>query len=223
LVALLPKGFLRRKIISGQTLRKLEPQAQAALVSAFVGAAFGLMGGIVGPIIQGTIQRAGDLNKLKLEAELTRQTKVIDAQNKLLNNITSALWDWRYISISMTYYGRSNQKDIYDKYWKEYDENIWKKLNTIRSLISQSRRLVSEPIFWRLRDFYIIVVELDKQISSAATENDIEKKSHAFSLLNKRIYGEISDEIDKILFEMGSGLALNQLSNVGLSRGRNEN
>src|SRR4051794_34434874 len=93
--------------------RSLDSPLQVAIVSASLGAVFGGIGGTIGPMIQGTIQQSGEERKLRLEASLARQAKLIDAQNQFLTDVTRGIWDWRYASIKVAYYGGSENSAKY--------------------------------------------------------------------------------------------------------------
>ena len=59
--------------------KELDAQARVALIATVVGAFSGLLGGIVGPVIQSRFQQSADSAKVRLEADLGRQTKFIEA------------------------------------------------------------------------------------------------------------------------------------------------
>jgi hypothetical protein len=161
----------------------LDAQAQVAFIAAIVGACSGLLGGIMGPVIQSRFQQSADSAKLRLEADLSRQTKFIEAQDAFLTSATNALWAWRYLCIRMAYEGSDKDGEAFKKEWENYDANIWASLNTIRSHISQFRRLGSEAAFQKVLPFYQVAVELDKQISGAV-KLDPEARAQAFQALS---------------------------------------
>jgi hypothetical protein len=201
--------------------RGLDLQIKVALISALFGGVFGGIGGIAGPLIQGKIQQIGDTKKLNLEADLARQTKFIDAQSQFLTDISRALWDWRYVSIKVAYYGGTPNvnSEKYKEAFEGYDKRIWDLLSSMRLLISQSNRLVSERVFHDLQNFYPVAVELDKLISAAASEGDAKKRENEFQRLNSLIFEDISTRIDAILLEISKDFGVAR-SSLPLARER---
>jgi hypothetical protein len=194
--------------------KKLDAQAQVALIAAVVGASSGLLGGIVGPIIQSRSQQSTDSARMRLEADLSRQNKLIEAQDAFMTSATNALWAWRYLCIRMAYEGSEKDPEAFKKEWDNYDANIWPSLNAIRSHISQFRRLGSEAAFQQVLPFYEEAVALDQQISGAA-KLDPEARVRAFQTLNSRIYDVTTKHVDDLLLLMATDMGISE-RNVGL-------
>jgi hypothetical protein len=191
----------------------LDQQSKVTIIAALVGAVFGLIGGLFGPILQAEIETKGNLAKTNLEADLARQSKLIDAQAKFLDDISRYLWEWRYLSIRVAYYGSHNKSDVYESAWKEYDKDIWIKLNQVRSLISTSYRLVTNNKYNDLKKFYEYMVDLDKKISKVSTISNIDDRSKSFNIINSIIYEDVSNRIDRLIFGIGLEFGLNSNTN----------
>ena len=80
----------------------------------------------------------------KFEADLVRQGKIIEAQSKLLDDLSQLLWKWRYLAKKVAYYSAQGNAEHFDLAKKQYEESVWDILNEFRAEISRSRRLVSE-------------------------------------------------------------------------------
>jgi len=135
--------------------------------------------------------------------------KLIEAQAKFLDDLTNLLWRWRYTSIKVAYYGGQETEDRYEAAWREYDESIWEVLNGVRSEVSLSRRLVSEPAYRTLRSIYEEdMVKLDRQLSGAREAHPLDQRRMVFGALNRDIYDGITDRIDATLAEVAAQIGL---------------
>lgn len=144
----------------------------------------------------------------QFEADLARQGKLIDAQSKLLDDLTQILWKWRYLAKSVVYYRSRSDKERYDAARKQYEDNVWNLLNEFRTEISRSRRLVSEGAFQNLNSLYDYVVhDLDLKISNLISE-DTPDVPEDFRKMADRFSEEVSKRLDEALNDLASELHL---------------
>jgi hypothetical protein len=142
------------------------------------------------------------------EAFLARQAKVIDAQSKFLDDLSQALWTWRYLTIRVTYYGASDhQQEMFVTAKNLYDEHIWEGINQVRNEVSRSRRLVSEAAYRRLLTLYSDMVELDQQLSLCCNQPDF-GRMESLHELNHLIFTEWTKRIDDTMDDLASELKL---------------
>jgi hypothetical protein len=168
-----------------------------------------LLTGLVVPYVLRVVDYRKTIQQKQREAELARQAKLIDAQAKLLDDLTSLLWRWRYISMKVTYYGSSGIEEQYEAAWREYDESIWEVLSAVRNEVSRSRHLVSEACYSALRSIYEDeMVRLDRELGGAREEMRPPRPRGAFHELNQRIYHEVTDRIDEILARVATEVGL---------------
>ncbi len=145
----------------------------------------------------------------KIDERKARQTKIIEAQSKFLDDISQTLWEWRYMSIKVVYYATSNNVKQFNIATKEYDDKIWEVFNQIRRDISISRRLLPEKAFQELLSFYAFMVELDKQVSSLLISDELnEYITNKAAKLNGHIYTDVTEKIDKVIDYLASELHL---------------
>ena len=145
----------------------------------------------------------------KIDERKARQSKIIEAQSKFLDDITQMLWKWRYMSIRVVYYAAPNNREQYNVARKEYEENIWEVFNQIRREISISRRLVSEKAYRELLALYAFMVELDKQISFLPVTDQLnESMTKRAAELNEHIYSDVTSKIDEVIDYLASELHL---------------
>jgi len=172
-----------------------------------------LLTGLVVPYVLKEVDDRKAIRQTEREADLARQAKLIEAQAKFLDDITGLLWRWRYLAIKVAYYGGLGIEDQYEAAWREYDESIWDVLNDVRSEVSVSRRLVSEPAYRALRHIYEEdMVRVDRQLSGARVAQSGEPRQAALSELNRNIYSAVTDRIDETLADVASEIGLSSAS-----------
>jgi hypothetical protein len=143
------------------------------------------------------------------EAALARQAKIIDAQSKLLDDLSRQLWRWRYLSIRLTYYGSQGKWEGLKQAEEDYERELWDVLNQMRNEISRSRRLVSERAYEQLLAFYKEdMMALEDDISSARREERDIDKCAAFLTVNRQIFGDVTARIDQILNNLAGEMKL---------------
>ena len=147
----------------------------------------------------------------KLEAELARQGKLLDAQSALLDEITRLVWAWRYLAKQVVYYGSIGDNDRYMAAKTKYEDGVWGLLDSLRTQISKARRLVSEAAFERLNDLYGYVVhDVDLKVSDLAGRAELDRA--ACSVLAQRFSAEVSGRLDDAIFELACELRLTSQS-----------
>jgi len=147
----------------------------------------------------------------KLEAELARQGKLLDAQSALLDEITRLVWAWRYLAKQVVYYGSRGDNDRYMAAKAKYEDGVWGLLDGLRTQISKARRLVSEAAFERLNDLYGYVVhDVDLKVSDLAGRAELDRA--ACSVLAQRFSAEVSGRLDDAIFELACELWLTSQS-----------
>ena len=143
----------------------------------------------------------------KFEADLARQNKIIEAQSKLLDNLTELLWNWRYLAKKVVYYSAENDMKRYDLAKKQYEEDVWCVFHKFRVEISKSRRLASESAYKELDSLYKYVTkDIDIKVNAIirAKEPDVIKSE----TLSKRFHYEVSKRLDEVLDGLASELNL---------------
>ena len=136
-----------------------------------------------------------------------REGKIIDAQAKLLDDLSRVLWRWRYLAKKVVYYAARKDADRYSDAAKNYEENVWDVLDQFRTEISRSRRLVSERAYERLDSLYDYVVhDLDVKITNVICGGGVDVEES--SALAKRFSIEVSRRIDDAIDELAAELHL---------------
>jgi hypothetical protein len=162
------------------------------------------------PYVLKRIEERKQREQRKLEADLARQAKIIEAQSKLLDDLSRVLWKWRYLAKKVVYYGSEKSKERYEIARKEYDDSVWDILNEFRTEISRARRLVSEQAYEELQSLYdYIVRDIDRKISDIIKREELDAKSvQESSDLGPRFSLEVSQRIDDAIDRLASELGL---------------
>jgi hypothetical protein len=159
------------------------------------------------PLIMKSVEQKKLREQKKYEADLARQEKIIEAQSKLLDDLSQLLWKWRYLAKKVVYYGAQGNRERCDLAKKEYDETSWDILQEFRAGISRSRRLVSEQAFERLNALYDYVVgDIDVIISQMIRADELDTKTSAE--MAYRFSVEVSRKLDDAINDLASELNL---------------
>lgn len=168
-----------------------------------------LLTGLLVPYLLKVVDDRKSTRQKEREAALARQSKIIDAQSKLLDDLSQQLWRWRYLCIRLTYYGGQGMRDRLKQAEEDYEREIWDVLNDILNEISRSRRLVTERAYQKLLTFYKHdMIALENKINSVRREEREIDKRAAFLLINRQIFDDVTTSIDQMLNELAEEMKL---------------
>lgn len=144
------------------------------------------------------------LEQKRFEADLARQSKIIDAQVAFLDDISQQLWRFRYLAMALSYYYPDENPERYQEAVKTYDLESWDIFNHVRESVSKSRRLVSENAYQKLVEFYEKkMVPFDREKVKQVIRTN--KGHHE---LNQYIFHEFTPDIDNIIYFLSEELQL---------------
>jgi hypothetical protein len=162
------------------------------------------LSGLLAPYVLKNIEEHRTQEQEKREAMLSRQDKLINAQSHFLDSISLVLWKWRYSYMKVTYYGTVGDTARYEDAWQEYSDTVWDLLSQIRYQATLSRRLISEEAYKELVAFYDRLVGLDNELQDLTMTENATTKTLKASNLNRRMYREVTKDIDDLLSRMAS-------------------
>lgn len=145
----------------------------------------------------------------RYEAGLARQTRLIEAQSRLLDELTAVLWKWRYLAKQVSYYGVKFDlhPEAYQRACRKYEDDVWQTLNEFRTLISRSRRLASEAAYVSLEALYqYIVRDLDLKVRALASAEPPD--ANLAYAIAERFSKEVSAKLDEALDALATELKL---------------
>lgn len=160
------------------------------------------------------VEESKRLREKKFDADLSRQSKIIEAQSQMLDNLSKLLWEWQFLYISLTYYHGVSNKELYQNAMKQYDEKVMSIMVNIRSEVSRSLRLVPQETYQELVDLFHKLYEVDGKIrplieKEARGGAGDTKDSRAWYDLNQYVAWQFSKEVDQTISKLASDLELN--------------
>jgi len=162
------------------------------------------LSGLFIPVITANIAHRRLQEQKLFEAELARQTKVIDAQVQLLEKLAELLWEYQLLAIDVSYYRFVKDQNLYAAASKKYEEKAGTILSKIRAEISKSLRLTSIEMYQKLKNlYYKELLGLDLRLRNLVDGHD-----NKWTEFNKYAVGELSEIVDTILNDLAKELKL---------------
>jgi hypothetical protein len=145
----------------------------------------------------------------RVEERRLRRGKIIEAQSKLLDDLSELLWRWRYLTIKVTYYAVRGGGEAYEAARKDYDEKIWEVLGDMRREVSLSIRLVSDKSYQTLLAQYRYMSDLDQRVSALMNADARAEGWRAEAgELHAHIRAEVTTRIDGLINALAEELHL---------------
>ena len=163
--------------------------------------------------------------KAKMDEMKGRQTKILESQAKLLDDLTDVLWEFRKLAAEVAYYRKEGRQDGYQKALASYDQMGWGVLARYLSLVSKSRR-IAPAIHPELLDLYEELTSIDGKLEGLAHS---EQGRALDSSLDERwgdlfgeLYRDFTNRIEGILGRLADELRLTPATKTRrvLHRGR---
>lgn len=164
--------------------------------------------GFLIPFVLKTIEHRRTQELKAREAALARERGIVADQVIFLNELTEALWTWRYTSIQVTYFGAEGDGDSFDEATTRYRKSIWGELNRVRVLASKARRLAGLKAYGETLAFYDKMVAIDREILAASRCVDTSEGKLLFLDANIDIQQNYSPEIDDLIESVAKELKL---------------
>jgi hypothetical protein len=143
----------------------------------------GALTGLLVPYVKARMddQKLRDLKRF--EADLARQSKVIESQVLLLERLAELLWGFHFLCLEVSYYGISANKKKYQAAREKYDRESWDYFLKIGTETGKALRLVSSDSYSKLKDFYDYwMIDTDNSIArlnaKPATEQEWTQHHH---------------------------------------------
>ncbi len=176
-----------------------------------------LVTGVGVPVVTGLIDDRKLRQQKLFEADLARQSKVIDAQGKLLDDLTSRLWKIQKGILAVSYYKTEGEEELYKKKYAEYHENSWLWFGDVVVLISESRRLASVETYRKLKELYEQCLEpFDQRLTKLAKRSDA--TGAEWDRFHEHVRRDMSDKIEEALSLLAQEFRLAGNGNGGQPR-----
>ena len=164
--------------------------------------------GFLVPVIKSYLDDRKFRDQKVFEAELARQSKVIESQAKLLDDLSRLLWGFLLLSLAVTFYAKHGNHKKFEVAWQTYDEKNWEYFGNIRAAISAARRLTPPTTHKALMAVYDDwFMDFDTSLTNAYKQR-LRPGSNGWSALHDRIYAEGVPRIDLALTGLAEELKL---------------
>ncbi|MGH3052479.1 MAG: hypothetical protein ACRDM8_05895 [Gaiellaceae bacterium] len=156
--------------------------------------------GLLVPIVKSLMDWRHFRRQKDYEAELTRQTAVLDAQVKLLEDVSSVLWEYVLSLIEVSYYKTNGDKERFNQALKSYQDAAGTRFGQMQAEFSKARRLVSPERWLELQGLYGEFLRLDMRVMQLRSTDHGWHEQHnaAFG-----VQGRISEALASLAAEMG--------------------
>jgi hypothetical protein len=191
-----------------------------------------LVSGVFAPFVVNRIQ-AKNQERLKVfEADVARQSKIIEEQAALITRMSTVLWEFQLTLIAPLYYGqpglrrggtpretqsqdslpdpsREAQMEPYKDAAKNYLANAGRILGTIRAEIGGAVRLVPARQSKALRDlYYQELLHLDLKVTRLITQGPTGENEKEWQTTQSYILSDLAVKLDSVVDELAEALGL---------------
>ena len=165
-----------------------------------------LISGLLVPLVINRVQARNQRRLKDHEADVARQSKVIDDQVRFLEKVADLLWTYELTLIGPLYYGQSSmhsrQGDSgpYDAAVAKYFATAGDLLGAIRSEIGKAVRLVPEDLWNDLKHlYYRELLPLDLAATSLLLDGPSKMNQVEWSKLQQRVLTDLAVDIDETI------------------------
>ena len=127
--------------------------------------------GLLVPTVKAVMDQRHFKDQKRYEAELTRQSSIISAQVALLDELSTALWDFMLALIAVSYYTCNGNEVRAERALAEYEDKSGSRFGHLQATFSKARRLVSNDRYDELQELYGMFLELDVSLQQLQQSN----------------------------------------------------
>ena len=167
----------------------------------------GVLSGFFVPYILKRVEERKLKEQKEFEASLVRQNNVLEAQIRLLENLSESLWKLQLLSLAVSYYKVHPNQERYETALKDYDEKSWGLFREARCEISKAARLVPEDIYLKLLDFFSdnLIQEVDEKLMHLI---EVDASLEDWKTYYDRLLYQFPKEIDNVVTPLAKELKL---------------
>jgi len=156
--------------------------------------------------------------KAKMDDKKGRQTKILESQAKLLDDLTDVLWEFRKLAAEVAYYRKEGRQDGYQKAFVTYDQEGWGVLAQYLSLVSKSRRIAPASIHGELLDLYEELTSIDGKLEGLAQSEQAGSLDSSLDERWRELFGDLyrgfTNRIEDILGRLADELRLTPATKI---------
>jgi hypothetical protein len=175
--------------------------------------------GLLAPLVIGIVQTRNQRRLKSFEADIARQTKIIDDQVSFLDRFADALWTYQLLLIAPLYYGQfgmhssptpaDQEATPYVASRSDYFTQSSLQLGTIRAEIGKAVRLVPMETWNLLKDlYYKQLLQLDLDVTRLLVDGPNEANASRWQTAQERVLVELAGAIDQIVERLADDFSL---------------
>jgi hypothetical protein len=174
------------------------------------------LSGFLIPFILNRVQIQNQKRQKQFDADLARQTKVIEEQVALIESLSNTLWEFQLALVAPLYYGQwstsklqANETGAYEEAKKKYLSDASRLLGAIRVEIGKAVRLVPREQWVNLRDLYHNdLLKLDQRVTDLISTGLSDANRQSWHEMNNYIVNGLAEIIDITIDEIAEKLEL---------------
>jgi hypothetical protein len=174
------------------------------------------LSGFLVPFILNRVQIQNQQRQKQFDADLARQTKVIEEQAALIERFSTALWEFQLALIAPLYYGQwpslkvqTAEIGAYEEAAKKYLSDAGSLLGSIRAEIGKAVRLVPHELWLNLRNlYYEELLRLDQSVTDLISTGLTDENSSEWRRTNTYAVTRLAEIIDTTIDEIAEKLQL---------------
>ena len=172
-----------------------------------------LLSGLGVPIVINIVQARSQRRAKVHEAELARQSKVIEQQEALIHKLADLLWEFQLAIIAPLYYHQFDNVEAYESAKKRYLDDAGRLLGLIRAEIGKAVRLTSPEMWSTLKElYYSELLVLDSKVTQLLLKGESEyvmgRRSPNWGETQKYILESFAKRLDSTVDQLSVDLGL---------------
>jgi uncharacterized membrane-anchored protein YhcB (DUF1043 family) len=181
------------------------PVSQDFLEKALLLILGAVLTGVLVPVVKARLDAGNAKRRKLLEAELARQTELIESQIKLLREFSELAWKFLFAAFKVCHTHARAASEVQEEAYKEYVPLSWELRTRIRAMVSEATRLGSEGTHDLLKGAHDYLSSLDNQVSEKKNEDASPEEWETF--YHKRL-GEAGRIVDEAIKSLAKDLDL---------------
>ena len=162
--------------------------------------------GLLVPYVKARMDDRKLKDQKRFEADLARQSKMIESQVLLMERLAELLWGYHFSCLEVSYYGMTSNQARFKTAMEKYDRQSWDYFFKVGTETGKALRLASSDSYTRLKDYYDNwMIKTDNSIASLyakpATRDEWKQHHHL-------IFTEGAERINAVLGQLAHELRL---------------
>jgi hypothetical protein len=120
--------------------------------------------GLLVPTIRGLMDGRRFKQQKQYEAEIARESAIIEAQVQLLEDLSHLLWKFILSMIAVSFYALNGDHERAETAFEQYSDSVGDQLGGVQAELSKANRLVPTERVNEFQEFYRLLLSLDVEL-----------------------------------------------------------